>query len=92
MIRQSILKQVKDHLVEEAYEVRKMRERIKRWIMLGAVKDVVFRGKLNFDKLFKKKEHEKYRQKCSKMIYRNFRHFLHRKSPSIGKRRQQVCR
>lgn len=62
MIRQSILKQLKEQQLEEANEVRKMRERIKRWIILAAVKHVIFKAKLyNFDKLVEKKEHEKYK-------------------------------
>lgn len=93
MIRQSILKQLKDQQLEEANEVRKMRERIKRWIILAVVKRVVFKAKLfNFDKLVEKKEHEKYKHRCSTMIYRNFKHYLKKKSASVAERRRRVCR
>lgn len=61
MIRQSILKELKEQLLDEANEVRKMRERIKRWIILCTVKRVIYKAKLtNFDSLLKKKQHEQY--------------------------------
>lgn len=93
VIRQSILKQLKEQHLDELCEIRKMRKRIKDWISLAMAKHVVLKAKLyNFDKLVEKKEHEKYKQRCSTMIYRNFKHFLKKKSASGAERRRRVCR